>query len=67
MKIIKTRKPHKCCACEAIIPKGTYCNFHKERQPRFDKDDNQIGIEYINIWVHLPPKENETDCIDENI
>ena len=63
-KQVYTSKEHICCTCGCIIPKQSYVMFFESRQPKFDKQDNQIGIDYFKIWYHLPPEEGEYDCYE---
>ena len=49
-KEIKARKTHQCDECkEMAIKKGDLYIFISWRAPRYDKDDNQIGIEYLQF------------------
>jgi hypothetical protein len=52
-KIIKTRKDRLCDACGENIKKGEFCYFESFRVPRYDKNDKQIGVEYIKTYMHL--------------
>ena len=56
-KIVTTVKDHYCMCCDELIAKGTKALFVAEKQPKYDVDDNQIGIEYFRAWY----------CYDENI
>ena len=49
-KLIKTRTEHECSSCNRVIPKGSKANFMQWRAPKFDGDDNQIGIEYVKLY-----------------
>jgi hypothetical protein len=49
---IKTRKEHICIGCNKLIEKGSICQFMTFRSPKFNKDDIQIGIEYVKMWLH---------------
>jgi len=51
-KAIVVRKDHVCCNCDNKINKGEKATFYSERAPTFDKDDYQIGIEYIKLYFH---------------
>lgn len=55
-KTVTTRKTHRCWVCDEKIEKGSQAQFLKTREPRHNKKDEQIGIEYINIWAHV-------DCV----
>lgn len=47
-KEVKARKIHKCDECGInSIKKGDLYIFISWRSPKYDKDDNQIGIEYL--------------------
>jgi hypothetical protein len=52
-KIVKTRKDHECCACEKIIKRGEQAKYHESRGPKFNWDDEQIGIEYLHLYMHM--------------
>lgn len=49
---IKTRKPHDCCFCGESIPAGSIAYYSEGRYPKYDDDDNQIGIEFVRSWGH---------------
>jgi hypothetical protein len=52
-KRVKARKDHKCEGCDEQILKGEMYDFLSFRSPNFDKNDVQIGIEYVKIRSHL--------------
>jgi hypothetical protein len=62
MREIITRKNHKCTFCERTILKGSACMFDKGKAPRYDNDDNQIGIEFWKAWLCL---EGDSGCIEQ--
>ncbi len=51
-KIVRVRKDRICDACLKRIKKGELCNFYSGRNPRYNDDDEQIGIEYFHGWLH---------------
>jgi hypothetical protein len=51
-KIVKCRKDYKCNQCESIIKKGEKALYGSERRPKYDENDNQIGIEYVSWRLH---------------
>lgn len=55
-KIVTTRKQHFCTCCNEPIPKGAKAWYFANKQPRYDADDNQIGIEYFKAYY----------CYDKN-
>ena len=58
-RIVITRKIHLCGICGGEIPIGEECLFYEAKQPRFDDNETQIGIEYFRVYWHLK-------CIEEN-
>ena len=63
-KTVTTRKEHQCAACGETIPVGGQAIYYESRQPRFDKSDSQVGIEYIHEWVHTHDCVEFTPCED---
>lgn len=51
-RLIKTRKDHECSSCNRVISKGSKAIFQQWRAPKFDSEDNQIGIEYVKLYNH---------------
>ena len=62
-KKVKAARPHICVSCGKTIQPGEYVNFFERREPKLDKDYFQIGINYFRAWFHLPPGEDELDCV----
>jgi|ETNvirome_6_1000_1030641.scaffolds.fasta_scaffold00690_6 hypothetical protein len=58
---VKVRKEHKCTYCERTIKKGELAGFISGRLPRYDEDENQIGIEYFKIYEC----NNSEQCVKE--
>ena len=54
--IVKARKIHKCDCCNGNIQKGEKYRLRKERYPRYDDDENQIGVQFIQF------REHKKDC-----
>ncbi|MCP4987275.1 MAG: hypothetical protein GY928_14850 [Colwellia sp.] len=52
-EIRKARKEYKCDVCNGIIRKGNKYVNRKYKTPRYDKNENQIGIEYLNHKTHI--------------
>lgn len=50
----KARKDHKCYLCSEIISKGTIYFFCSNKEPRYNFEGKQIGIEYTKIRIHEP-------------
>lgn len=48
----KAIKPHDCVLCANPIAKGEQYYSERTRGPRFDADDNQVGIEYVHSCWH---------------
>lgn len=54
METIRTaRKEYICPICNGIIRKGNKYKHLQFRHPKYDENDNQIGIEYQNDRVHF--------------
>lgn len=51
--IVKARKIHVCDICNGLIQKGQKHIHGTGREPKYDHDYNQVGIEYINYRRHL--------------
>lgn len=51
-KTIKARKEHECEGCCKPIHKGEMYDYFRSRAPKYDSEDRQIGIEYIEIRTH---------------
>lgn len=50
-KIIKARKAHTCEVCAGIIhPKKKYC-LSESREPKFNIEGEQIGVEFIRFRI----------------
>jgi hypothetical protein len=48
----KARKEHICDICHGVIRPGNKYIDRKYRTPKVDRDEIQIGIEYINYKTH---------------
>lgn len=48
-KIMHARKPHSCDCCENIIPVGDQYLFGNGREPKYNKHDEQVGIQYYQF------------------
>lgn len=57
-KIIKCRKPKQSDCCGRIIEKGEMYNKFTLRTPKYNNEDIQIGIEYLEIHICI-------DCYNE--
>ncbi|HYH13995.1 MAG TPA: hypothetical protein VD794_02175 [Flavisolibacter sp.] len=62
-KRVKSRKDHICEACGNKIHKGEAYDLLKARTPRYDKNDNQVGVEFVQIIAH--PSEQHCHWPDE--
>jgi hypothetical protein len=51
-KTVKTRANHPCGICGHLIKIGDLAEYMEGKNPKFDKDDNQIGIEFYKVWLH---------------
>lgn len=49
-QIVKARKPHQCAHCLNEIPKGSQAKFFSAKQPVFDSNEIQTGIEYVKSY-----------------
>ncbi len=49
--MIKCHKPHKCDYCGHEIQKGEQARYYEGRAPRYDDNDNQVGISYYRGWL----------------
>jgi hypothetical protein len=49
---VKARKDHKCDACDNPILKGQLHRFEKHRSPKYDHNDEQVGIVYWSVRTH---------------
>ncbi len=65
MKIIKTRAVHKCSLCGFDIKKGSLAEYEQWRAPKYDDNDNQIGIEYCKVWIHKAGEECKSGLLIE--
>jgi len=63
--IVKTRKEHKCCYCNGTIKIGEWATVYSGRQPRFDKNENQVGIEYFKIYLHIDIEKCDIESIEQ--
>jgi hypothetical protein len=59
-KLTVARKEYTCDACGHLIKKGEGYNLFKGKCPRFDKKDNQIGVEFFTSRLCG----NRTECAD---
>lgn len=51
--IRRANKEHKCAHCNGVIyPKNKYSEY-RGRSPKYDDNDNQVGIEYFITRTHL--------------
>ncbi len=48
----KARNNYTCDQCSHEIPKGTIYRYGTDRSPRYDANDNQIGITYNKWKIH---------------
>lgn len=48
---VVTRKPHKCDYCERIIQPNSKMTLHEYKLPKYDDEENQIGIEYYRGYT----------------
>ena len=64
-KIVKARKDYKCAFCDSDIKKGDHHQYGKTRTPKFDDNDDQIGIEYAE-WRLCLDNEKCTKTYEEN-
>lgn len=51
-KVVKARKVYTCIVCEGNIQKGEKYIHLKDRCPKYDDNDIQIGIEYHEYRYH---------------
>lgn len=49
-KTVKIRKDRKCDCCGKLHKNGTVMLFGEWKDAKFDKDENQIGIEYHRYY-----------------
>lgn len=54
-KIVRCRKDYVCAYCGEVIKKGDLSLYTSERTPRYDKDDIQVGIEFLSFRLHHDP------------
>ncbi len=66
-KIVKARKVYKCEICEGNIQKGEKHVHTKLKTPRYDDNDNQIGIEFTEFrWHNKNCEPKLTHCENPN-
>jgi hypothetical protein len=58
---VKVRKDHKCESCGRVIKNGTYAGFASGRMPRYNKEGDQVGIEYYKFYEC----NSSEDCVKE--
>jgi hypothetical protein len=61
-KTVTIRKDHVCGACNGIIKKGEKAKYYEGREPRIDANDEQIGIQYWKIWLHVHDCDKPESC-----
>ena len=60
-KTVTARKDYTCSYCGELIKKGTKHTFEKGRGGRYDKDDNQCGVEYYSCRFCIPLCDEQID------
>lgn len=53
LKEVIARKDYDCIICSGVIRKGQRHNYETGKMPKFDKEDNQVGIEFYKHRTHL--------------
>jgi hypothetical protein len=51
IKIITTRKEHKCGTCQKAIPKKSWAEYSEHKFGVFDENEKQIGIEFYKNYM----------------
>ena len=64
-KIIKCRKPKQSDCCGRIIEKGEMYNKFTLRTPKYNNEDIQVGIEYLEIHICIDCYNKQKERMDK--